>query len=660
MKRNKKLKSKFLQGLICVLITGFSAFAQPELGECDQEVDEVVSAQLPRAQSAWRQKNYREVERYLEKAIRLNNEYAHALYLLAELSVRKNEFLKAEALFAKLIEVCPNYKAEVYYFLGVLYQEGGKTEKAIALYEQFLNNPERDFGYDREVKEALSAAKLQNELMGNPVAFEPKPLQRISTTEDEYLAAISPDQTMMFFTRRTKKVNRKDGPAAKIRMVEEFSIAKVQQSGNFEIGAPMPSPFNTSFNEGGPSITADNTELYFTVCEDLNGYKNCDVYYSEKDEFGYWITPRSVGDHINNRDTWESQPSVSANGDALYFTSNRKGGIGGLDIYKCLRLEDGKWSAPILLDESINTKKDEKSPFIHSDSRTLYFTSKGHAGLGGYDIFYAKADNDSTWNKPQNIGYPINTEKDDLGLFVSLDGRTAYFASNDLRTGYGWDIYYFDLPNKARPEEVALISGILDFEDSEDLKGATVEIKNLNTKEVTNIRVDEQTGSFARVVTNYKQEDLIVKVKKRGLAFSSSYIKASDLKNGGVAKTSLQAAKLETGKEYKLNDIKFPSNSYVLDEVAKNVIAEFVEYLKENPSLKADIQGHTDDVGNDQSNLKLSENRARTVYNYVLNKGIAASRLTHHGYGETKPIADNSTEIGKAKNRRTVFVITAK
>lgn len=631
-----------------------------ELGSCDQEIDEVAQKQLPRALKAIRTKNYREAERYLKKAINLDETYADALYLMGDLSVKRLKLRDAEAYWSQLLKVCPDYKTEVYYYLGSILLENGKRLRAIELFEKFLAHPEHDPGYNKEAEAALKEARLLEELFGNPVVFTPKVLKGISTTADEYLATISPDQGSIYFTRRSKKVDGRGGVAATTRLVEEFSLSLRKEDGSFEKGDALPDPFNTSLNEGGPSITADNTELYFTVCENLDGYQNCDIYFSELNEYGEWTRPKSVGDHINRRDSWESQASVSANGDMLFFASNRKDdNYGKLDIYKCVRLEDGSWSRPKNLGKTINTNRNEKTPFIHSDGTTLYFTSNGHPGVGKFDIFYAKANGDSTWARPKNIGYPINSKEDDLGLFVSLDGGTAYFASNKLRQGSGWDIYEFDLPSNARPEKVALVTGSLKDENGEPVTDAGLEIKNLKTKEITKIKVDKQTGNYARVVQMRPKEDMIVTVKKKGAAFSSKYISADLNSKDLVVKAPLEVAKLETGREYQLNDINFGSNSYALGSVAKNVIDEFILFLEENPNLRADIQGHTDNVGNPQSNLVLSKNRARTVYDYAISRGIAASRLSHHGYGEAKPIADNTTEEGKAKNRRTVFVITA-
>lgn len=640
------------------ILISIGLWAQPELGYCEQEVDELAAKQLPKALKNWKAQNYREAERYLKKAVDMDSEYADALYLLGDLYVKTRRVKEAKPLWERCLKTCPDYLPELYYYLGSVQLAFDESKKAMDNFDAFLSHKERDRGLDKEVKEARVEAALMYEAKVNPIDFNPKVLSKISTLEDEYLASISPDQSMMFFTRRTKKVNKRDGPVAKVRLTEEFSLSERNEDGTFSVGYAMDSPFNLSYNEGGPSITADNTELYFTVCKDVNNYKNCDIYYSERDAFGGWTEPVSIGDHINTRDHWESQPSVSASGDKLYFASNRVGGKGGLDLYVCDRLKDGSWSKPENLGPPINTQGNEKTPFIHSDSETLYFTSDGLPGFGGYDIFYIQKE-DSIWNTPENIGAPINTEDNELGMFVSLDGQTAYFASNKVRANKGWDIYYFDMPEKAKPRKVKLITGLINSEYDND-EDASLEIKNLKTKEIKKISIDKETGRYAGVVKVDREDEYIVSIKKKGAAFSSSYI-SGKIEEGElpVQKTNLSLAKIEVGREYNLNDINFDSKSYRLNKAAKSIVDEFVLYLKENPGLKADIQGHTDNVGNDQDNMNLSKNRAKSVYDYVLAQGISANRLSHHGYGETRPIDVNTTEEGRSNNRRTVFVITA-
>ena len=636
--------------------------AQPELGQCaggEQDVREGVAGFVEKAQSNWRRGNMREAERYLNQAVRMNDTFAHALYLLGEIQFQKAKMRQAEALWKRLLKVCPDYKPQVNFFVGVMELENGKPDRAIDLINRFLKNSEREFGLDADAERTLAEAKLRKKLRADPLPYDPKPVEKVSTQGDEYLASISPDQRLLFFTRRAKKTLRRDGPAAKVRFVEEFSKATRLKNGKFTEGKPMPAPFNQKFNEGAPSITATNAELYFTVCQDLEGYKNCDIYYAQKDTLGYWSTPQSIGDHINTRDHWESQPTVDAEGEHLYFASDQPGGIGGLDIFHCSRLPDGTWSAPEALPAPVNTPKNEKTPFIHSDSETLYFTSNGHLGMGGFDIFYVRRK-DSSWQEPVNMGYPINKAGDDLGLFVSLDGQTAYFASNKLRSATGWDLYSFELPPQARPQEVALVTGRLQQRDTTGYQGAQVVIKNLQNRETNQLRVDLKTGRYAGVVKATPGADLVVKAQKRGTAFSARYISTDSLSEFGAAEAELELASLEVGKEYTLNDINFASDSYALTPAAKAVIEEFLVYLQAHPQMKADIQGHTDNVGGEQSNLDLSRNRARTVYEYLVDKGVSPQRLSHHGYGEQRPIASNDTPEGRAQNRRTVFVVTAR
>lgn len=649
--------------LLCLgYIWPTAAYAQPALGQCasgEQEVREGVAGFIEKAQSYWQRGNLRVAERYLNQAVGMNDTFAHALYLLGEIQFRKANMRKAEFLWKRLLEVCPEYKPQVNFFVGVMEMENGNYDRSIELIEKFLESPEREFGLDADARRTLEEARLRKRMKANPVPYDPQPVEKVNTESDEYLASISPDQQLLFFTRRGVKTLRRDGPAARVRYVEEFSRAERVENGDFTKGKPLPAPFNQKFNEGAPSITATNAELYFTVCQDIEGYKNCDIYYSQKDTFGYWSTPQSVGDHINTRDHWESQPTVDAEGEHLYFASDQDGGPGGLDIFHSRRQPDGTWSAPEPLPTPVNSPRDEKTPFIHSDSQTLYFTSNGHLGMGGFDIFYTRRG-DTAWQKPQNMGYPINQSGNDLGLFVSLDGETAYFASNKLRSTTGWDLFQFALPEEARPKEVVLITGRLRQRDTAGFKAAEVVIKNLQTRAVNQLRVDQNSGRYAGVVTAQPGQDLVVKAQKKGVAFSARFISFDSLSRHGAAQAELELASLQVGKEYTLNDINFASNSYALTDAARAIIDEFVVFLEAHPQVKADIQGHTDNVGNDRSNLILSRNRAQAVYEYLLEQGISASRLSHHGYGEERPVASNQTPQGRAQNRRTVFVVTAR
>jgi outer membrane protein OmpA-like peptidoglycan-associated protein len=640
----------------------FMAHAQIELGACDDMLfDPKVEEQTNKALVAFTQKNLQMAKIYINNIFKIQEDHPHGLYLQGELLLRQGQVHKAVASWEKLFDICPEYRADLYFFAGVIYVETDREEAGKAFLRKFLTLPERDRGFDKEAKAILKEGEVLSELLSNPVSFNPQPVMDISTEEDEYLAIISPDNQFCFFTRKTKIINKYDGPGAGERIVELFCQAERTGKGSYTKGKPLIEPFNSQFNEGGASITADNNEMFLTICQvGKDGYNNCDIYTTTR-SYGVWGAIRSLGPGINSPTSWESQVSVSPDGQTLYFASDRPGGFGGTDIYKCDRQADGSWGPPENLGSDINTDKDEKSPFIHSDSQTLYFSSNGHITIGGFDIFMSRF-RDGKWEEPLNIGYPINSEKDEVGLFVSLDGKSGYFNSNKLkRVGVGgWDLFSFEMPANRRPEEVTLITGTLTIDDRPAMQPATLSIKNLKTNEERRIQVDEATGNFAAIVKKEDKDDLIIKVEKEDVAFNSRFVDATDSGDDGVVKTDFDLSPMTVGKEYRLHDINFATNSAELDKKARAIIDEFVVFLKANPSVKVDIQGHTDNVGNPADNQVLSENRARSVYNYLLSKGISASRLQHHGYGENRPLEDNQTAEGRARNRRTVFVIISK
>jgi len=306
----------------------------------------------------------------------------------------------------------------------------------------------------------------------------------------------------------------------------------------------------------------------------------------------------------------------------------------------------------------INTKGSEKSPFFHSDGQTLYFSSTGQMGYGSYDIFFSKLDKDNNWQVPKNIGYPINSENDDLGFFVSTDGRSGYFASNKLKGLGGWDIYTFPLYKEARPERVLFLKGALKNENNQMITDGRVELKNTRTKEITTVDVDSLTGKYVAVVAF--NDDHILTVKQPGKAFSSEYLSMSDSTLNKPKQLDVEIQQIEVGKNYRINSIYFETNSAEVNLQTISIIEELAGFLNENPTVNIAIQGHTDNVGDAQTNLKLSQDRSRHVYETLVKNGIIAERLSSTGYGATKPVSSNQTEKGRALNRRTEFTITAK
>jgi len=599
--------------------------------------------------------NKNEAKELLLKALEIDPDFGWANFVMGDILIKSKKVKEAEPFLLKAVINCPDLDPSIYLRLGSIQFGDKRFEAAKVNLGKFLETKSGKEKEQSEAREMLTACIFFIEGFAKPVPFNPKPLAAICTEADEYLPVITADNEKAYFTRRTfvKEV----GAAVTTKPVERFSFSGSLSENDFTKGEQMPPPFNKSLNEGGASLSADNKFMFFTVCKNDGEGMNCDIWYTFFSK-GQWAEIKNAGPLVNGKKSWDSQPSLSSDGKTLYFASTREGGFGELDIWKCIKDKDNTWSAPINLGPEINTKGNEKSPFFHSDGQTLYFSSTGQLGYGGYDIFFSKLDKEDKWAVPKNIGYPINSEKDDLGFFVSTDGRSGYFASDKLKGVGGWDIYFFDLYKEARPERVVFVSGEVRNEKNEVVADAKVELKNTRTKEVTQIDVDSLTGKYVAVVAF--NEDHILTIKEPGKAFTSQYLSTADSSLNKPKKLDLKVEEIKVGKTYQINNINFSTNSYLLTPETINIVEELSIFLAENPAVKISIQGHTDNVGKPEENLKLSKDRAKMVLDLLVLNGIDSARLTHKGFGATKPVASNMTEKGKALNRRTEFVITGK
>ncbi len=563
--------------------------------------------------------------------------------------------------FSEVLRLCPGYDVYAWYYLGEIAYSAERFGETVRCMTEFLRDVDKiktDADYDRASR-LLHYSKFYLEITENPVPFEPRVVEGISTAENEYLPILSPDNRMALFTREKVLPPDKNSLVQTARMKERFMYSLLDSTQRFPAGEEMPEPFNIQDNEGGATLTADNKILYYTVCQydKIRRYLNCDIYFSEyvNEE---WTPIQSVSNKVNLPVSWESQPSISSDGKMLFFVSDRNGGFGGYDIYRCFRGEDGEWGTPINLGPLINSPGNEKSPFIHPDGKTLYFSSDGWMGLGGYDIFITRSHESSGWSKPVNLGYPINSADDEVGFFVSTDGTRGFFASNKYDGIGGYDLYSFELYETARPEKVLFISGTVRTSDDTEPVRARIELKNLESKHVEEIPLDSVTGRYV-AVTPFNN-DFIMTVKKEGYVYETRYIDKESDDFSAPAEVDMEIRQIGLNESYRINDIYFEFNSFGLSQASRAILDQLIEFLHENPSIGIEIQGHTDNIGNDADNLKLSENRAQSVYNYLIETGIQTSRLTYRGYGESMPVASNDTDEGRAKNRRTVFVITKK
>ncbi len=642
-------------------------------------------------------KKHEKAERmkYLKEAIDEDPEFLDARYEYAsQLAVTalfaKKDMSYLEPHFLKIVQTCPQYHSDPYYFLGEHYFNQKNYPKALEYLQQFVlfeDEDEKKFSrkyeeYLVEAKEDLEYARFYSETAKNPVPFNPVLVESISTNADEYLPLISPDNEFLYFTRKKLKEEKikngvvvQDGPATAANpvFIERFMESKKVDK-TFDAGRPMAPPFNLEENNnyGGASITIDNKHLFLTICKPSKvggrDYINCDLYttdytygYNEltdKEEW-FWTPLRNMGPHINGNDSWEGQPSISGDGKTLFFATARADSK-GIDIYVTQRDNTGTWKPAISVGAPINTEFDDKSPFIHSDSQTLYFASKGHLGFGGYDLYYTRFEK-GKWAMPKNLGTPINSAKDEHGFVLSTDGKKVFYGSDvNMEKGKGLDIFTFELYEAARPQKVLLLKGTVVDEHGNRPKKATVELKNTVTNEISTVKVDSIDGNYTAVVAVKDDEPLVLNVKEEGKVFSSTLISSKDMNESvkTIAPTTLET--FDVGKPFRINDIYYATNSADMDPQSKLILNEFALYMLENPKIKIAIHGHTDNAGGETENLALSNERAYSVMEYLQQRNIDASRLSFKGFGESKPLVSNDTEAGRAKNRRTEFVILSK
>jgi outer membrane protein OmpA-like peptidoglycan-associated protein len=640
-----------------------------------QTIDDAAAQKAFEKSKDRKKYDWNERKGFLEEAIAAQPTWAEANLALAKMYITKAKADGAEGQYPGAIKYlkaavdnCPKIGAEPHYWLGTQYYLVENYKEAIIYLQKFIDYDTDDpklLGANYEFNsgqalEMLRWSKFYVDIQKNVRPFAPTPVKGIDTPKDEYLAIITPDNTEALYIRRVP-VNQTDRVWSSQLQAEVFTMSLMQPNGEFDKGTFMDDPFNKNPNEGAATLTIDNKHLFYTITKDAGDGPNTDIYTADLND-GSWTPIRSLGEKVNDPIYWDSQPTISGDGNILYFASNRPGGQGGIDIWMTKKGIDGEWGVPINLGPAINTQYNEKSPFIHSDSQTLYFSSDGHPGVGQYDIFYSRADANGKWKEPVNIGIPINTAGDDVGFFVSTDGTTGFFNSNASIPGQigGYDVYQFELYPEARPEATVIVKGDLKDEFGNPLTGpTTVEIKNVQTKQKSFGVVDTITGSFAAAIKISKKEDYVITIKKDSAAFNSQLISGKqEFKTTVVVAEPMKIAKLKEGSAYTINDINFASNAAVLEPESMVVLELFAAYLKEHPTMKIEIRGHTDNVGDDGQNLDLSNERSYAVFEALTKFGVPRSQITSaKGYGETKPIADNATAEGRAKNRRTEFVL---
>lgn len=589
---------------------------------------------------------------YLE-AVKLEPDFADANFALGEAACALRKFEDAYAYMDKANSSArkDNFPT-LPFFLGKSAFYLGKYAEAETHLAAFIKNPKGLKVYLDEANALYPKSKFAAEGVKNPVKFAPINLgENINSDGEEYLPFLTADDRTLLFT--SKRPESTGGFNSQYREYPEDVYISEYNNRVWDTAFNVGPPINTDGYEGAASITQDGKVVFFAA-ETLSGYGGYDLFFAIKTAKG-WGTPKNLGPNINT-EAWESQPFLSPDGKTLYFSSKRKGGFGQEDIWYST-WENGQWTPAKNIGKPLNTPGSEQCPFIHADGRTMYFSSDFHPGFGMQDIFVTYLSADSGWSTPKNMGYPLNTTAHEGNIFVNTKGTRGFINSNREGGFGGNDLYEFMLDEGYRPQISTFLRGV--SRDSITQAPIPARIK----------LVDIQTGDTVRMVYSNKNDGKFLMslpmnreyaafAEAQGYMFAGRHFYLKDLPEDIYFDIFIDLPPIRKNQEIVLHNIFFSTGSFLLQPASFVELDLLVTYLQKNPKMKIEVQGHTDNVGSDESNLNLSQNRANAVREYLVSKGIQGERVAAMGYGENQPITTNDTEEGRAQNRRTAFKIT--
>jgi outer membrane protein OmpA-like peptidoglycan-associated protein len=580
---------------------------------------------------------------FYEKALAKEPLFAEAYHRLGQVYELSGLKDLAFSNYEKSLKINPELPstAIIYHILGTNSFEKGLYSKAIEQFSKFIDLSPKSYSLVKKAKKTIENASFSIEAVKNPLKISPSSLGKgVNVFHSQYFPSLTADKEILIFTGYNR-VNQ-----------DENLYISYYKNKAWSHPIPLSPNINSPENEGTAAISADGRTLVFTACNTKNGLGSCDLFVSYK-QGNQWPKAINLGETINTRE-WESQPSLSADGTVLYFVSDRKGGLGKRDIYISYKDEYGNWSMAQNIGNQINTPEDEISPFIHPNGISLFFASDGYPGLGGMDIFFSEKINNN-WSPPENFGYPINTVRDQVSLFITADSKKGYysFEQNQNESSRNSLLYQFDIPPQLakKIKKANVVKGVVTDAKSKKKLKADIEVYELKTNKLTSKTTsDEQTGEYMNVLNQGGSYGLFVNMPGyffKSIAFDYSDINDSTAKYMDIAMEPL----LKNSKEI-LNNIYFDSNKFELKAESKPELEKLTKLLSLNPKIIIEISGHTDDIGKDAENLQLSKNRAKSVFDYLIAKGIKPERIKAVGYGEAYPTQLNNSPENRAKNRR--------
>ena len=670
--------------LIVLSIYGSTSIAQTSPCPAPEDLSSKASKLFEKALEKKKKRTTLDKIELLREVVDIQDDWAEAHEELGrqlfKLAKRDTEYL-GECMTAlhKWMELCDNYSCDAHYLLGAAALMRGENQLVIREFDLFIEKSnDNDSGSIQrkrlEVESLLPRIQFELAFYANEGAYIPEPLPLVSLPSDEYLPALSPDGSILFFTRVRTIKSRGD---VITKRSEDLVWSRRRAAGEaFDEGEVLEYPFNVRDNYGGVSLSIDNKTLIIAASNPTSkSPHNIDLFITSYVVNGgdgeggfcyYWDDLTLLGEEINTCQGWEAQPALSADGRELFFASAREtstvdsDGNATMDLFVSTKDSLDNWTQAVKLPPHISTSFQEKAPFLHPDGKTLYFSSNRTPSGGGYDLWMTRRDSMGVWSEVVNLGKPVNSSGDEHGLVVSAQGDEAFFASRRPGT-QGLDILSFTVPETLRPESVKVIHGKVDPAPPEE--NVIITVNYIQSEETEEIKINRMDGSFAAVINLERNEDIVIKVEGEDIAFEAVVV---NLKKDDDEVTSsgdptpiieLRAHKFSEGSVFELQDVYFSTNSSTMSRAAMIILTEFADYLSKNPELQVRIEGHTDNIGDAENNLTLSNDRASSVSKHLVYSGVAAERLIALGLGQNNPKATNNTPEGRAINRRTEFSV---
>ncbi len=613
------------KSFIVLLFVSVSVFAQ----------DKKTLILFEKAKKDFMERKYDSALENFEKYLEKDSSKTEAYFRIAQIHESFRNQKKATAFYLKVIEKDTSGVefVQAYTYLGSRALENHRFEDAKKYLTVSLKNTNKNSIIYQQIQKQIKTAEFGIQAIAKPLNINPEPLTDVLNFKNkQYFPVLTADNSTIIFTARND--------------LEDENIYISENKKNiWSKPVSISKEINTPYNEGTCSISADGKIMVFTSCEGRDSFGSCDLFITKK-EGDKWSIPQNLGPNINSN-FWDSQPSLSSDGSKLFFSSERPFGFGKKDLWMSELDEKGNWKKALNLGQNINTNYDEVSPFIHANGYSLFFSSNGKEGMGKFDIYLTSIKRGFA-DEVLNMGYPINTGDDELSLFISADGKKAFYSVDKNEKV---SLYQFSIPSELsdKIDRTHYLKGfVLDQKTQKPLYTTIELVDKITGEKISKFLSDPITGDYMAILPG--DGEYVLYAETPNYFFKS--LKFDFTKDDEGKRLDILLTKIEKETKEVLENIFFDSGSAVLRKESDIELKKLKELLQKNVSLKVEISGHTDDIGNELTNKELSKKRAMAVVEFLKTEGISAERILPIGYGEAQPKVKNDSDANRQLNRR--------